>query len=148
MYHLQNSSKNSEQGTTLKNPVPSFLMSVLRLCEPLFRVLENLGTRNAYGGVVVPRMQSLSCKFLRFYSSAVAALRNKMPVLSHSPPRLARRVDGECRHPAKARSGFCGRAVRSALAAVSRFRRHNSAASLSLRTTPPAPPLRAVVGTA
>lgn len=68
------------------------------------------------GVVVVPRILA---SFSDFISSG-CGLRKKKLVLSHSPPPCSA-ADGECRNPAAAAAGFCGRAVRSALAAAGRF---------------------------
>lgn len=116
----------------------------MRLLERLLWLLENLGTRNAYGGCRSPPYAAAFCKFLRFYSSAVAVCVTKC-LFCHIRLRLCSAADGECRYPANSPQGFCGRAVRSALAAALRFGRHSSAAPLSLRTTPPAPPIAAAL---
>lgn len=65
-------------------------------------------------------MQPLPCKFLRFYSSAVAACVTKC-LFCHIRLRLCSAADGECRYPQRQRQGFCGWAVRSAPTAARRF---------------------------
>ena len=75
---------NLGTGFSERKPCSVFFAAVLRLCKPLCCTSENLGTRNAYGGVVVPHMQPDHTTFCDFILCG-CGLRNKMPVLSHSP---------------------------------------------------------------
>lgn len=117
------SSKFQENlGTRLfkKKPCSVFLCRDLRLCKQLFCISENLGTRNAYGGCRSPpyAAEHLQVSSILFFCGC--GLRNKMPVLSHSPAALLSRKR-RMPQPRNRCGGFCGRAVRSALAAALRF---------------------------
>lgn len=146
-YHLQNFSEISDQAFQKENPDPCFFVSVLRLCELLFCISEKSRNTERIWGCRSPpyAVAALQVSSILFFCGC--RLRNKMLVLSHSPAAFLsgwRRMSP----PAKRPQGFCVRAVRSALAAARRFRRHNFAASLSLRTTSHAPPLQPLGWTA
>lgn len=123
-----------------------FLCRFSWLCEPLFRIPRNLGTRNAYGGCRSPPYAAVFLQVSLILFQAVAACVTKS-WFCHIRRRLARRLMANVATPPTTRSGFCGQAVRSAPAAALAV--HGGTVpppSLSLRTTPPAPPLRALAG--
>lgn len=137
--------ENLGTGFSERKPCSVFFAAALRLTERLFATSEISEHGTHTGVVVVPRMQSLSCKFLRFYSSAVAALRNKMPVLSHSPPALLGGLMANVATPQQAAAAFAGGRFAPLPQPLGRFAQHIAlrlCRSAPLRPLHPQPPLR------